>query len=57
MHISNNNYFMHISYKIRGTERKFSSYMRIGVVEYTQGSNNHEEEIIGLHVNMRNVET
>jgi hypothetical protein len=57
MHISNNNYYMHISCRIRGTERNFSSYMRTGVMEDAQGSYNHEEEIIGLHVSMGNVET
>jgi hypothetical protein len=31
--------------------------MRNGVMEDSQGSYSHEEEIIGLHVNMGNVET
>ena len=53
---SNNNYYMHISCKIRGIEIQFSSYMRIGVMEYAQGSYNHEEEIIGLNVGMGSVE-
>jgi hypothetical protein len=30
--------------------------MRIGVMEYSQGSYSHEEEIIGLHVNIGNAE-
>jgi hypothetical protein len=31
--------------------------MRTGVMEDAQGSYNHEEEIIGLHVDMGSVET
>jgi hypothetical protein len=38
-------------------KRNFSSYMRTGVMEDAQGSYNHEEEIIGLHVSMGNAET
>jgi hypothetical protein len=38
-------------------ENKFGSYMRIGVMEYSQGYCIHEEEIRCLHVSMRNVET
>jgi hypothetical protein len=38
-------------------ENNFGSYMRTGVMEDAQGSYNHEEEVIGLHVNMGNVET
>jgi hypothetical protein len=38
-------------------ENNFGSYMRTGVMEDAQGSYNHEEEIIGMHVNMGNVET
>jgi hypothetical protein len=48
---------MHISCRIRGTKRKFGSYMRIGVMEYAQRYYSHEEEVRGLHVSMRNVET
>jgi hypothetical protein len=45
-----------ITILITRTERKFSSYMRNVVMEYAQGSYNHEEEIRGLHVSMGNVE-
>jgi hypothetical protein len=38
-------------------ENNFGSYMRTGVMEDAQGSYNHEEEVIGLHVSMGNVET
>jgi len=38
-------------------ENNFGSYMSIGVMDDAQGSYIHEEEIIGLHVNMGNVET
>jgi hypothetical protein len=38
-------------------ERKFGSYMRTGVMEYSHGSYNHEEEIIVFHVSMGNVKT
>jgi hypothetical protein len=38
-------------------ENKFGSYIRTGVVEDSQGSYNHEEDIRGMHVNMGNVET
>jgi hypothetical protein len=38
-------------------ERKFGSYMRTGVMEYAQGYQNHEEEVIGMHVNMGNAGT
>jgi hypothetical protein len=31
--------------------------MRNTFMEYALGSYNHEEEVIGLHVNMGNVET
>ena len=48
---------MQFSCRIRGIERNFSSYMRNGVMEDAQGSYNHEEEIIGLHVSMGNDET
>jgi hypothetical protein len=27
------------------------------IIEYSHGYNNHEEEVIGLHVNMGNVKT
>jgi hypothetical protein len=37
-------------------ENNFGSYMRIGVMEDAQGSCNHEEEVIGLHVSKGNVE-
>ena len=57
MHISNNNYYMHISYIIRGTERSFRSYMRTRDMKEAHGSYNHEEEVRGLHVNIGNVET
>jgi hypothetical protein len=50
MHVSNRNYYMHISCRIRGTKRKFSSYMRIEVTEDSQGYYNHREEVRGLHV-------
>jgi hypothetical protein len=56
MHISDNNYFMHICCGIRGAERNFSYYMRTRVMEDAQGYYSHEEEIIGLHINMGNVE-
>jgi hypothetical protein len=35
----------------------FGSYMRPIDIEDSQGSYSHEYEFIGLHVNMRNVET
>jgi hypothetical protein len=35
----------------------FSSYMRTGVIKYAQGFSIHDEEIIGMHVGMSNVET
>jgi hypothetical protein len=57
MHVSNSNYYMHISSKIRGRKSNFSSYMKTGIIEYAQGSYNHEEEVIGLHVDMGNAET
>jgi hypothetical protein len=47
---------MHIYCKIRGTERKLIYYMMNVFIEDAQGSYNHEEEIIGLHVSMGNVE-
>jgi hypothetical protein len=34
-----------------------SSYMTTTTMEYAQGSYSHEEEFIGLHVSMGNVET
>jgi hypothetical protein len=37
-------------------ERNFGSYMRTGVMEDAQGYYSHEEEVIGLHVSMGNVE-
>jgi hypothetical protein len=43
---------MHIAHRIRVIEIKFSSYMRIGVIEDSQGYYIHEEDFIGLHVNM-----
>jgi hypothetical protein len=47
---------MHILCGIRGLEIKFGSYMRTTTIEYSQGSYSHEEEFIGLHVSMGNVE-
>jgi hypothetical protein len=47
---------MHFSCRIRGTERNFSSYMRIGVMEDAQGSYINEEDIIGMNVGMGSVE-
>jgi hypothetical protein len=47
---------MHISCKIRGAERNFGSYMRTGVMEDSQGSYSHEEDIIDLHFSMGNFE-
>jgi hypothetical protein len=41
---------------IRGQEKKIDSYMRTIFMEYSQRSCNHEEEVIGLHVNIGNVE-
>jgi hypothetical protein len=38
-------------------ENNFDSHMRIGVMEDSQGSHIHEEDIRGLHVNMGNVES
>jgi hypothetical protein len=57
MHISNSNYYMHISCSIRVTKRNFSSYMRNGVMEDAQGYYSHEEQIISLHASMGNAET
>jgi hypothetical protein len=57
MRISNSNYYMHISCRNRGTERNFSPYMSNIFMEYAQGYYIHEENIIGLHVSMGNVET
>jgi hypothetical protein len=48
---------MHILAELEVQERKFSSYMRTRDMEDAQGSYIHEEEIIGLHVSMGNVET
>ena len=56
MHISNSNYYMHISCRIRGTKRNLSYYMMIGFMEDSQVSYIHEEDIRGMHVNMGNVE-
>jgi methyl coenzyme M reductase gamma subunit len=47
---------MHIFCKIRGLEKNFGSYMRTKTMEHDQGSYNHKEEFIGLHVIMRNDE-
>jgi hypothetical protein len=38
-------------------ESNFFSYIGTGVMEYAQGYYNYEEDIIGLHFNIRNVET
>jgi hypothetical protein len=57
MHISISNYYMQISCRNRSTERNFSSYMRTGVMEDSQGYYNHEEGMRGLHVIMGNAET
>ena len=57
VHISNSNYYMHISCRIRGTKRKFSSYMRTRIMEDAQRSYSYEEEFRGLHVIMGNAET
>jgi hypothetical protein len=38
-------------------ENNFCSYTRTGVMEDAHGYYNHEEEIIGLHLNMENDET
>jgi hypothetical protein len=38
-------------------EGNFGSYTRTRVMEYSQGSYSHEEDIIRLHVNMGNAET
>ena len=38
-------------------ENNFGSYMRTRFIEYDQESYIHEEEVIGLHVNMKNDET
>jgi hypothetical protein len=48
---------MHIFYRIRGSRIKFGFYMRTTKMEDSQGSYSHEEEFIGLHVSMGNVET
>ena len=48
---------MHISCRIRSTERDFSSYMRTEFMEDAQGCYSHEEDIRGLHINMGNDET
>jgi hypothetical protein len=47
----------HFLAKFRGKGRNFGSYMRTTTMEDSQGSYNHEEEFIGLHVSMGNVET
>jgi len=38
-------------------ENNFGSYMRTRVMEDSQGSYSHEEEVIGRHVSMENAET
>jgi hypothetical protein len=38
-------------------KNNFGSYMRIEVMEYTQGSYIHEEDVRGLHVSMENAKT
>jgi hypothetical protein len=47
---------MHIFYRIRGSYNQFGFYMRTTTMEYSQDSYSHEEEFIGLHFNMGNVE-
>jgi hypothetical protein len=43
--------------EIRGSERKFGSCMTTTAMEDSKGSYIHEEEFIGMHVNMGNAET
>jgi hypothetical protein len=46
----------HFTAEVKGTGRKFGSYMRTTVMEDAQGSYSHEEEFKGLHFSMGNVE-
>jgi hypothetical protein len=46
----------HFLTEFRGTRRKFDSCIRTIAMEDTQGSYSHEEEFIGLHVSMGNVD-
>jgi hypothetical protein len=48
---------VHFLAEFRGIGMNFGSYMRTTSMEDSQGSYNHEEEFIGLHVSMGNVET
>ena len=43
--------------ELKVQEKKFGYYMRTRVMEYAQRSYTHEGDIIGLHVNIGNVET
>jgi hypothetical protein len=38
--------------KLEVQENNFDSHMRTGVMEYSQGSHSHEEDIEGFHVSM-----
>jgi hypothetical protein len=47
----------HFLVEFRGTRRKFGSYIRTSVMEDAKYSYSNEEEFIGMHVNMGNVDT
>jgi hypothetical protein len=57
MHVSNSNYYMHISCRIRGTRKKLWFLYEDWSYGICSGYYSHEEEIIGLHVSMGNAET
>jgi hypothetical protein len=57
MHNSNNNCCMHIFAELEVQKNIIGSYMRTRDMDDAQGSYNHEDEIIGLHISLGNVET
>jgi len=55
-----NKFFLHAHFlaEFRVTRNQFGNYcMRTIDMEDSQGSYSHEEEVLGLHVSMGNVET